>query len=186
MNFYLCPTTQQTINNQQVTAPEYFSTDLSGQNFSAIPFGVEPLALIVLSEPNSALAAETDVYAFPADVTTLLQASDVVTLGAFLSNLNIPSSWLTAGATFQSVIRQLAQIALAISYAEGTAGTNGSSIFLQVALPGQSGTPSAALQALPAGVFNFAGANPTDSVADTIIAVSQQFTGEIFVGQGAI
>lgn len=181
--YFLVPTTQQSQNGQTVTAPEYLSTDLAGVNFGSIPFGAEPLALLALTAPNSALAAETDVYAFPADTTTLLQASDVTTLGAYLSNLNLPSSFLVAGMTFQSVVRQSAQIALTLQYAEGPAGTNGASVFDQLVV---GNTASASLQTIPTGVFSFADVDAADSVADSIVAVSQQFTQPIYVGGGSL
>ena len=183
MPYFLIPTTSQQQNNQQIIAPEYLSTDMAGLNFGAIPAGVEPIALVALAAPNAALSAETDVYSFPADLTTTLADSDVSTLGAYLSNLNLPSSFLVAGATFQSVVRQIAQIFLAVQYAESPSGSNGASIFDQLVV---GNTPSAALAAIPAGVFDFTQADPTDSVSDTIISVSQQFTGPIAVGQDEI
>lgn len=156
MNFYIVPTAEQTINGQTVTAPEYVSTDLAGLAFSFVPFGVEGCGLLTLAAPNSALAAKSDVYAFPADLTTTLAAADVTALGSFLENLNIPNSFLTVGTTWQSVVRQIAQIFLAVQYAEGPAGTNGASIFVTLISP----TPSATLAAIPAGVFDFTGVSP--------------------------
>jgi hypothetical protein len=182
MSFYLIPTTTQEINNQEIIAPEYLTTDLANLSFGSIPCGVEPIALVALAAPNSALAAESDVFAFPSNLSTTLAASDVTTLVAFLSNLNIPNSFLAAGATFQSVVRQIAQIFLAVQYAEGPAGTNGASVFVQLISP----TPSATLQSIPAGAFDFTGVEPTDSVADSIIVVSQQFDGPIAVGNGGV
>ena len=183
MNFYLIPTTTQEINNQTIVGPEYLSTDMAGLSFGAIPAGAEPIALVALDAPNAALSSESDVYSFPADLSTVLAAADVTTLGAYLSSLNLPSSFLVAGATFQSVVRQIAQIFLAVQYAEGPAGTNGASVFVTLKT---NPTPSATLAAIPLGVFSFAGVNPTDSVADSIVAVSQQFNGPIAVGQEQI
>jgi hypothetical protein len=186
MSFYLIPIVSSTIGTgpgaQTVLIPEYMLA--LNQPFSCIPFGVEGVGLVSTQE-NATLDSAPDVFSFPSDLTQTLAPVIVSTTMAFNNlNPNIPTSWMTSGMTFGQVLRQIAQIFLCVQMAEGPAGTNGASVFVQLA--GNNSTPSAALQALPAGVFDFTQANSSDSVSDTLVAISQQFTDPIQMGQGAI
>ena len=122
MNFYLVPLAPTTIGGRTTLAPKYFQTDLAGASFSSIPFGTRSVALLSLAAPNTALATEPDVYAFPADLTTPLVDSDVVALDAYLQNADIPYTWLTPGMSFQDVVHQIAQLFLAAQSDSALAG----------------------------------------------------------------
>jgi hypothetical protein len=182
MNYYLVPTANMTMpDGSMVTAPKYLSTDLNGLAFTAIPFGVEGLDLLSLAASNAALAAEPDVFAFPTDLTAKLLDADVTNLTNYLSPLNVPTSQIAAGQTWAAVLRQLAQVFLAAQFASGSNG--GRSLFtVTVNLKGAS----ASLAALTPGVFNFTKADPTASVADTLLAVAAQFTGPIHTIGGTL
>lgn len=118
-NFYLMPTVISTgPNNEQVTTPKYAATAMLNLNYAALPFGAEGVVLVSLASPNAALVA-TDVYAFPSDLTQTLASVDVAALVAFVQPYNIPSSWIKAGATFQSMLTQIAQIFLCMQAISG-------------------------------------------------------------------
>lgn len=199
MNYYLCPTASFTVGSQTFTGPEYMQTDLAGQNYTCIPYGVESIVLIATAE-NAALAAESDVYAFPSDLTQLVTDSDVANLDAYLGNVNIPSSFVTSGMAWQDVLLQIAQIFLVAQAVSGAA--NGASIFpsgatvdSSLSSPAQSsgnaklgGTtqqqPSALATAAGSvvGPFDLTDVDTSDTIGDTLISVSQQFNQPIILG----
>src|ERR1700691_4067838 len=120
MNFYLVPTASTVgANNQQLIAPKYAATALLNLSYSSMPYGAEGVALVSLSAPNAALAAEVDVYSFPADLTQTLGITDRATLVAYAQTYNIPNDWILFGATFQSVLTQIAQIFLCLQAISG-------------------------------------------------------------------
>ena len=172
-NFYLVPLVLTTgPNNQQITAPKYAATDLANVSYSSMPYGGEGVALVSLVAPNAALAAEPDVYAFPTDLTQQLASTDVAALAAFVQPYNIPSSWILFGATFQSVLTQLAQIFLCM---QSIYGATGATLF--AGTQNTLATPMAQVAiAWPAsGPFNFTNANPAATLGDTLVSVGQQF-----------
>jgi hypothetical protein len=169
-NFYLVPLVLTTgPNNQQITAPKYAATDLANVSYSSMPYGGEGVALVSLVAPNAALAAEPDVYAFPTDLTQQLASTDVAALAAFVQPCNIPSSWILFGATFQSVLTQLAQIFLCMQAISG-----GNPVFA-----GTQNTPQTTLAqagiVLPASsAFNFSKVNATETIGNFLVSVGQQ------------
>jgi len=184
--YFLVPTVQTTMpDGNTVAAPEYLSTDLKGLTWSAISFGAEGLDLLTLASPNTALSAEPDVFTFPVNLTAALTDTDVTNLSNYLTTYNVPTSQLAAGQVWTAVLRQIAQIFLVAQQASAQNG--GQSLFtLNATLKVGKPTPSAAIAATPPGVFNFANADPEASVADTLLAVSAQFTGPIHVNGGTL
>ena len=199
-NFYLVPVDPTQIGDDTVSAPKYMLTDLAGLNITCIPYGAEPLTLLSLTAPNAALAAEADVYAFPDDLSEALTDSDVTTLSAYLDNANVPSTFLTVGMTFQDVVRQIAQVFLlaqAISSESDGASIfpSGTTVDSPIASQtmgkggGNSGgiggsTPSALANVAgsTAGVFDLSDVDTSESIGDTLLVVSQQFTEPIQLG----
>jgi hypothetical protein len=171
--FYIIPlATTVGSNNQQVTAPKYAATDLLNLSYSALPYGAEGVALVSLASPNAMLAAEVDVYAFPADLTQTLGITDRTTLVAYAQAHNIPNDWIAFGATFQSVLTRMAQIFLCMHAIFGATGT--------ALCAGTQNTPATPLAqaaiALPvSGPFNFSKANATATLGDILVSVGQQF-----------
>ena len=199
-NFYLVPVDPTQIGDDTVSAPKYMLTDLAGLNITCIPYGAEPLTLLSLTAPNAALAAEADVYAFPNDLSETLSDQDVAALDSYLSDANVPSAFLTVGMTFQDVVRQLAQVFL---LAQAISSENdGASIFpsgTTVDSPivsqtmgkggGSTGgiggsTPSALVNVVgtTAGVFDLSDVDTSESIGDTLLVVSAQFTQPIEIG----
>jgi len=199
-NFYLVPVDPTQIGDDTVSAPKYMLTDLAGLNITCIPYGVEAITLLSLPAPNAALAAEADVYAFPDDLSEALTDSDVTTLSAYLDNANVPSTFLTVGMTFQDVVRQIAQVFLlaqAISSESDGASIfpSGTTVDSPIASQtmgkggGNSGgiggsTPSALANVAgsTAGVFDLSDVDTSESIGDTLLVVSQQFTEPIQLG----
>jgi hypothetical protein len=72
------------------------------------------------------LQGQSDTYALPSDLTTVLADKDVITVTSFLANLNVPADQITTGQTFAQVLTMIAQIFLA---AQAIAGVTGSAIF---------------------------------------------------------
>jgi hypothetical protein len=208
MNYFLCPLTSQIVGNQTVSAPKYLRTDLSGLAFSCIPFGGEgTMCILTLAAPNPALAAESDVYAFSADLTATMSAPDVALLDAFLTAANIPSDQLSSGMSFGDALQIIARVFLA---AQALFGLTGSAIFtdpsvtldstvgdsgvaaiaptLQLSGPGNSkqagggSISGGSQQQTVSGPFDFSGASSDDLIGDTLDSVSQQFTSAVNLG----
>jgi hypothetical protein len=198
MNFYITPVTSQTIAGKQVSAPKYLATDLQGLSFAAIPFGVEGWALVSLAEANGALAAETDVYAFPADLSKQLDETDVSALTTFAATANIPSDEFIEGATFADVLQIVAGTFLAAQAISGVTGapiftagvtpdspiaaSGAAALVLTASQSNQKGTSNnkAGGTAAPApvatsnGPYDFTAINANGTVADALISLSQQ------------
>jgi hypothetical protein len=123
--YYLCPITsqQQTIGGQTLTisAPKYLQSDLAGLTFTCVPFGGEGWGIVTLAAANSALNAESDVYRFPADLTTVMQDADVSTLAAYLATANCPSDSIVAGMSFNDALQIIAKIFLVAQAINGPA-----------------------------------------------------------------
>lgn len=129
MNSYLCPITAQqlTIGGQTMTvnAPAFLA-DLNGATFTSIPYGAEPICILTLAAPSTALAQEAGVYSFPTDLTAVMQDADVATLNSFLTASNIPSDGITSGVTFGAALNYIASVFLV---AQALAGASGAAIF---------------------------------------------------------
>jgi hypothetical protein len=171
-SFYLLPTGSFTnpLGNQ-FTAPKYYDTDLAGLPFAFIPFGVEGCGLLSLDQPNPNLSGR-DRCLF----VSIRLNPDLGSVHRLDNNRPEQSQSKYSGVvdasnddlrTGSPADRPDFPGGGGTQYAEGPAGTNGASIFVQVSLGGNS-TPSAALQALPAGVFDFTQVDPTAAVEDTI------------------
>lgn len=137
--------------------PEYTSTDLAGKSYVAMPFGLE-LITLVATDPNPALAAEPDVYAFPTDLSQVLANADVLALSSWLVNYNIPLSQIVAGMTFATAARSLAQLCQVL---QRNLGLTGNAVF--------SGQTMAAIQQQSAAIK--AGTQPAGSVAAPAVKV---------------
>lgn len=193
-NFYLMPTVSfKDASGNQFTAPKYFQTDLAGLSFAAVPYGAEPVAIVSLSAPNPALAAEPDVFSFPSDPSKTLSNADVASLDLFFAAANIPFLWLTVGMSWSDVRRQTATIFLLAQFVAGATGKpifNGATLSTQYGqLPPTSGLSATALSVGVSRVnpvFDFSAARPANTVSDVLLAVSQQFTSPILIGGGSI
>jgi hypothetical protein len=203
INLYLLPTFQITDAQGNVqNVPEY-STLAPAPNlyssFSGVPYGSEGAILINLPSPID-FSAQNDVLSFPSDLTTLVSSADQANLDSFLGNLSIPSSWVTVGQTWQDVARQLLAICLVAQFLDGQSNASlfsgGATLSTSVAelTPPQSikqlnpPPPSSLYTALQnaqngqTGVFDLTQVQDTDSVEDTLVNLSQQFTAPIIVG----
>jgi len=199
-NFYLVPVEPIQIGDDTVSAPKYFLTDLAGLNIACIPYGVESLTLLSLPTANAALAAEADVYSFPNDLSEALTDSDVAALDSYLSDVSVPSAFLTVGMTFRDVVRQLAQLFLLAQAISSE--SDGASIFPSGTTPdspvvsktmskgggnigGVGGSTPSALANVAgsqAGVFDLSDVDTSESIGDTLLVVSAQFTQPIEIG----
>ena len=81
--------------------------DSSVVTWSAMDFGNEPI-MLVATETNAALAAETDVLQIPLDLDQNLTAGAVTAAQTYLEGMNIPADWITTAFTFRRVVRLLA------------------------------------------------------------------------------
>jgi hypothetical protein len=219
MFFYLTPVTSQTITigsrQQTILAPKYCSTDMAGLPYSCVPYGAEGWCVVALTAENSALAAETDVYAFPSDLSTVMQDSDVSTLAAFLATANVPSDQIVSGMTFEAALTAILTIFLV---AQAIAGSTGSAIFTDgttVDTPISDTSASALVpstsqasvgvgmgfgaiggggnagnasnpQSSQVGPFDFSDVSSSDAVGDVLNTVSQQFTSPIVIGSATL
>jgi hypothetical protein len=122
---YLVPVVSVTVNGQTVQQPKYAGTDYTN-SYAAIRYGLEPLCLLSLPAASPALAAESDVYAFPADLTQPMSAAAVTTLESFLASNNVPSDGLEAGAPFVTALVYVTQIFLLAQFVAGSTNQSGS------------------------------------------------------------
>jgi hypothetical protein len=104
-----------------IQAPKYSSTDMAGASYSCVPYRSEEWCVVALAAQKAALAAESDVYAFPADLSATLQDSDVSTLATFLAN--VPSDQIVAGMTFEDALMVIASTFLVAQAISGSTGT---------------------------------------------------------------
>jgi len=204
MNYYITPVTSQTITGQQTNAPKYYATDMVGLSFAAIPYGVEGWALVSVAATNAALAAEADVYAFPADLTAVLADSDVTVLTTFAATANIPSDQFLTGMTFADVLQIVAEIFLA---AQAISGVTGTPIFSSGVTPDSPITSSGAASLVPStqlnksgsdmkaggtaapapvatsnGPYDFTQIDSSGTVGDALNLLGQQFVGVVDFG----
>ncbi len=204
MNYFIVPLTPQTVNGQQVTAPEYLSTDMAGLSFSCIPYGVEGVGIVSLAAPSAALSAESDVFTFPV-LTNVVTDSDLdptvpTSFAAFSATNNIPTTIFVSGSQWQDVFISTCEIFLA---AQAISGVLGTPIFSDGITPDSSVADSGMAPLVPSqnqlskGGNMKAGGNaavPTSngpydftqidggSVSDALILLSQQFNGPILLG----
>lgn len=86
--------------------PKYASTHLAGINWNMMDYGDEPFCLVAadLGSGHSALAAESDVTALPADLNQEI-GGQLSTVQNTLESLNIPSDWVQSTHTYKRVLR---------------------------------------------------------------------------------
>jgi hypothetical protein len=201
MALYLIPMVQTTINSQTVNAPKYLIA--LNQNFGCIPYGVEGTGLVETPQ-HPTLDGASDVFAFPADLGTVLSDANVKTLDNFCLPLNIPSTGFVAGMTFEDVARTIACVFLlaqAISGSQGGAASifpSGTTLDSAVQPAQQvnlgmgknilNATPSALTDAAGnvVGPFNLTSVDTSQSVGDVLLSVSQQFSQPILVSGGTL
>ncbi len=85
--------------------PKYFQ--FVSDPWAMINFGVDPVALVGANLADDAtIVGNSDVYAFPWDLTPKLTGTDVNTLTTFLEGVNVPSSnWLTSSFSWLAAAR---------------------------------------------------------------------------------
>jgi hypothetical protein len=131
-NLYVVPLVQTTLpgltdssgNPIEVSVPEYSvnaSDPLYGATYVSMPLIGASLSLIATA-PNAALAAESDVFAFPADLTPAMSDTDIDALTAVLENANVPTTFLVPGVTYEAAAQTIGAIAQVLQQASG-AGT---------------------------------------------------------------
>jgi hypothetical protein len=129
---YLVPLVQTTFpdlvdaQGNPITAnvPEYsvnVGDPLYGVTYACMPLVGASLALIA-TDSNAALAAESDVFAFPANLDSEMTDADIATLTTVLQNANVPTDFLVAGITYQDCADTIGAIAQVLQQAAG-AGT---------------------------------------------------------------
>lgn len=194
--YFLIPVVQATINGSAVSVPKYYDTDLAGQTYSSIPYGVEGLTL-VSTAPNAALAAESDVYPFPEDVTRILDDEGSAVLDEFLATYSVPTDLIVSGMPFVAVIVILAKLFLLAQYLSASQNsaifTSGVTLSSPFSDSGVSGALNAQLnpgsKTMQAGVqggtqqqtplYDLSQVGDTDTVADVLNNVSTQFSAPI-------
>jgi hypothetical protein len=112
----------QQFDSKGALVPKYLSTDLSGRSWVAMPYGIEGICLVA-SDPNPALAAEPDVFAFPVNLDAPLASADVTNVQAFFQNVNVPSAYVVAGLTWRTVARTTAKVFQILQRHNGLTGT---------------------------------------------------------------
>ncbi len=199
MSFYfIMPITSQTIDAKTINAPKYLQTDMANAGFRCLPYGRDGWGIVGLQNANSALSAESDVFTFPADLTTVMQDADVAALAAYLATANVPSTQIVAGMTFNAALQTIATIFLAM---QAIAGSTGSAIFASgITLDSAIGDTSAAA-VVPSqsqglgkgnkstggstssqlGPFDLSSVSSSDGVGDTLDALSQQFNDTVIL-----
>jgi len=199
----------QTFDSTGSLVPKYASTDLSGHSWVAMPYGLEGIVLLA-SDPNPALAAEADVFAFPVNLDTPLASSDVTAVQSFFQNANIPSAYVLAGMTWRTVVRMTAKCFQILQRHNGLFGaavfssnTSASLAAQSAAIANNTAMPLASTQVgiaptllgpLPtavhtnltavAGSFGFTAPDQSDTVEDALLALGGQFQARLVMDRG--
>lgn len=131
----------------QFRLPKYLATAdaIERRNCTMLRYGQEDVCLFILDatdDQHTAIFANADVRAFPADLDTAITNGARTQIVNALEALNVPAHWVANGQTFRVVLRRLAGIFDLFCNLEGRALR-----FLQSSLDSQIST-------LPAGVRN--------------------------------
>jgi hypothetical protein len=201
----------QQFNAQGQLVPKYLATDLLNKSWVAMPYGLELLALVA-TDPNPALAAEADVFAFPLNLDTLLASADVTSVQSFFAAQNIPNGYVVAGMTWRTVARTTAKVFQINQRHNGLTGTaifstNTTAYLAAVAaatvsatvIPPQpvrvgiAPTLPGSLSTLPtvksnltatAGSFGFAAPDPNGTLETALTFLGNQFQAPLVMDRG--
>jgi len=108
IRFYLLPIIMIGMSR----GPAYFAWRLQPDGiqspWSMMDYGFSPYALLVAKditqEDHDFLTAQSDVFAFPVDLTEPVSQ----TVQAFFEGVNLPTDWMTPATTYQELMRQTA------------------------------------------------------------------------------
>lgn len=166
----------------QIDTPKYLA--LVGMSFTSIPFGGEPMCILVLSAPNAALESESDVYSFPSDLTSQLSDTAVATLSAFLTDANVPVSQIQSGMTFAATLQAIARIFLACQALHGVSGAPifTAGVTLTTTIADSDLAPLGTQEVSSFGPFDFSSIKSSDSVGDVLDSLSKQITQNVNFG----
>lgn len=106
--------------------PKYFQStptvrDIAG-GFLSMDYGLEPVYLVraeVTAGEHTAIAGQSDVIAAPTNLDATIGAA-LATVQTALETKGIPAGWITAGLTFRTVLRAVAQL---VTFAQRLHGT---------------------------------------------------------------
>lgn len=143
--------------------PEYYDSDLLNATYASMPLTGCALALIATA-PNAALAAESDVFAFPANLDSEMSDADITALTSVLQNANVPTDFLASGITYQAAANTIGAIAQVLQQAAG-AGT-----------PIQLGSPSPSQ-----GVGKIGGIGGSTPQNAALLASAAAYTGALIL-----
>ncbi len=189
--------------------PKYLTTDLSGKSWVVMPYGLEGIVLLA-SDPNAALAAEADVFAFPVNLDTALASADVSSVQAFFAANNIPSAYVVAGMLWRTVARMTAKVFQILQRHNGLLGaaifstnTSASLAAQSAAIVASTAVPSAPVRegiaptlsgplpaavktnlAAVAGSFGFTAPNPSGTVEAALTFLGGQFSAPLVMDRG--
>ena len=109
--FYLIPI--ERVDNKR--GPQYFTWrfDPDPENSITCQWGMKDYGLIdraviaanVTQAQHDSLITHADVYAFPADIDTIMTQGEQATLTTFLEGTNVPAQWLAGQQTNREVLR---------------------------------------------------------------------------------
>lgn len=121
----------------QVRLPKYLGL-VDGRSCTMLSYGQEDACLFVVDSTDAqhtALTANADVRAFPADLDSAVSAGNRAQIVNALEALNVPAQWVANGQTFRVVLRRLVGIFLLLQRVHGRGFR-----FLQQALDNQINT----------------------------------------------
>jgi hypothetical protein len=162
--------------------PKYADTDLAGVGWAGMDFGNQPI-MLVATETNAALAAETDVLQVPLNLDQNLSAGAVTTVQNYLEAHNFPGDWVTTSLTYRQVIRYVASGFQIFQRAQGMG--------LAQLMDGTTVTLDTTYGSLPAGVrttllnaaqsfhFDTSSLSAASTIRQIIKALVVQFAGPI-------
>lgn len=112
LRIYLMPITGAGTKEDPRRA-KYADTHLSGFQWQMMDYGDEPVCLVTadIGSGHAALAAETDVFAFPVNLDDTIGVSIAGTV-TVLEGVNIPGNWIKSTHTFRHIIGDIAAMFL--------------------------------------------------------------------------
>lgn len=131
LRVYVVPRIGDGLSRQTAFKPKYVNPgdlgvglDLDG--WVGIDYGSEGVFFLfaaVTAEQHTALSAQTDVLAVPANLDTTISALALTTIQTKLEAANLPADWVTTSMTYRTVLRTLLKIAQIAQRYTGLFGT---------------------------------------------------------------
>jgi len=115
MRFYLLPKIGDGLSVATAFRPKYVSGGGIAGTYTSMDYGAEDLMLVaanVTPAEHTAIAANVDVLAVPANLDANVSALALTTIQDELEAANLPADWVTTELTYRQVLKGVATLVL--------------------------------------------------------------------------